>query len=275
MAQKNIKRFLRKMDLDSMKNILSIDPRENKCSCAKKENQSRCEHKFTWEQIWRVRGDWYSSSTAEQDMIIALQQHNPALGAPVEPDGTPEPHKHIQYFLCNKPVCRPFFMKCLNVDHRVCDHLSKAVQGHVVVKKARNQRPRYDTVMKQFEVCVSFLNTFFGEQCQMSDPEHRYFPVNLSLFHIYYNIFYPWWKDVMGHWKDSQEPTEAPPLSDVPIVVEGPTVDITSLFEDSDASMDEKHVSDTEKEDAPRNIPEDTDSDSEDDDELNDMGAPE
>ena len=57
----------------------------------------------------------------------------------------------------------------------------------------------------------------------------------MSLYYIYNNLFYPWWKDWRGDWADQVEQTDAPPFSDQNLAeiveVAKPTVDTSSHWE--------------------------------------------
>ena len=61
------------LSYESVQGALDSDSR---CSCSNETNQTRCEHKFSLEQVWKLRGDWHSSVNPEYDMALRLKQYN-------------------------------------------------------------------------------------------------------------------------------------------------------------------------------------------------------
>jgi hypothetical protein len=192
------------LDPDS---ILQVQSQFDVCTCSTGDNQDRCAHNFTFNQICKLRGDWHTSPTPEKDMATYLKRFN---DAPELPAPAPSRPRHIKYFLCNRQVCRGFFIKCLGIDHRVADRISALVQGHDIPTSPPRVKPvGYEVKDKKYDTCVAFLQSYFGDQCQTSGAKHRYFPVNLSLFYIFNNCFWPWWKDQRGDWQVPED--GAPP----------------------------------------------------------------
>ena len=99
----------------------------------------------------------------------------------------------MSYFLEDVPVCRGFYMRCLDLSKVMTDSISARVRD-------KQPRPRFSATSPyrmtptQFETCKGYWQSFFGEQCQSSGDGHRYFPANLPSRYIYNNLFWRWWQ---------------------------------------------------------------------------------
>ena len=187
-ASTKLHKALGALEPEEIAKVLSGSVEENVCTCTTSDNQARCQHNFTYTQVCKIRGDWFSSTTPEHDVAQTLRTMNELL-KPGAPQVSPRP-KRTQYYLLNRPVCRGFFTKCLGLDHRVVNAISSLVQGKEPVSSVRSQLPSYEAKTQKYDLCCAFWTNFFGDQCQTSDMKHRYFPVNLSMFYIYNNPFW-------------------------------------------------------------------------------------
>ena len=55
--KKQVKKMVKILSPDSIQQTLGI---HGECSCVHQENLSKCPQKFTWAQIWKLRGDFHS-----------------------------------------------------------------------------------------------------------------------------------------------------------------------------------------------------------------------
>lgn len=212
----------------------------DRCTCPLGLGMSRCYHKFSYNQIAKVRGEWITSLNPAADTANILKGMNA---------GAADRHQRLVYKLQGHEVCRTFFANCIGIPMRVLNQIVALVRGLPLPERAPRRRlPTYDVPNRQYDVCVAFWQQFFGEQCQTSQGEgHRYYPVNLSAFYIYHNYFWPWWNDVNNNWTDDSQdcpPTSDPALNDALTPLRVPTTkeDIDRLFQDFSDEDDAKHA---------------------------------
>lgn len=189
-----------------------VTPPEGKeaeaCSCRTGVGIGRCFQKFNFNDVRALRSEQFTVANYESVLsqrLKALQQadirgNRGSRGSRgsqgnLDPDS---PIRTITYYLNTEMVCRTYFGVCLDLGKKALDRVSNLARGitHVPVPRQITYNPNTTKHNK----CLVFWRTFFGEQAQMSDEHHRYFPVNMSYFYIYMHDFFPWWKNTMGDW---------------------------------------------------------------------------
>ena len=195
------------LDPAAINQVLSLTSDWVRCSCISGENRPRCFQKFSANDIYKVRGEWVSSPTAMEDMVSHLRHCQ---------SGEPLRENNIEYYIQGQRVCPKFFIVCLGISREVRGQISNLVRGKEAPVRYRPSLP-CDAVDKdsQYDTCVRFWNSWFGERCPENGDGHRYYPVNLAALIIYNNWFWPWWKDDEGHWPDqNKDQNSLPPGTD-------------------------------------------------------------
>jgi len=78
---------------------------------------------------------------------------------------------------------RKFFMACHGFSKRKVEKISSLVRGISIVQAIRPMT--YNLKTTKAMQATNFLLSFFGDQAQSSAPGHRYFPVNMSYYHLH------------------------------------------------------------------------------------------
>jgi hypothetical protein len=261
-----VAKFAAMLDAEAITTVLDGTIEKSRCLCPLHENQSRCQHKFNFNQVSQLRAEYYSSRQPVLDAANKLKAFPENRSDGVSPDGGGSPREtRVVYYLLNVRVCRPFYMQCLGISKHVCDEISGEVRGRPTPTKALRQKlPEYKQNHTQYDVCVAFWRSFFGEQAQTSGDGHRYFPVNLSCLHIYLNMYWPWWKDVTGQWPSAHRSQEPPLGSDPelakalarPNFVLETSDDVEALFQSIEESYGREQHSEDEKQKEDEDSPE-------------------
>ena len=203
--------------LDPRKIHHVLDPTlDNKnCRCTAGIGRPRCQHKFSFEDIRKVRAQWITKPDPIGDWGRELQQYNKIDCSP--PEGqkvplysvqrpTPTAERRLTYFLPNEsgkqPVCRQFFEKGLGISHFIGSEIAARSKFQEYNRPPRHNRRQYNHKGAQLDECITWWEIFFGEYAQSSGDGNRYFPVNVSLYYLYFNNFWPWWLEQHGELKD-------------------------------------------------------------------------
>jgi hypothetical protein len=261
LAKNSVGDYLLPKDRDVEKVAFALDPVEiNKvldgtmeqswCTCPSGIGHGRCQHKFTFDDIRNLRGDWHCNLDPVGTAVHVLKL-------------MPENHYHesklerrVTYYLLDKKVCRGFYSKCLGLSKKIVDKISCLVRGKEFVKPIRNKLPGYPPTTK-YDETVGFWDDYLINFAQTSGDGNRYFPANMSCYYIYNNEFWPWWQVYKKLWQDDPEPPfgSDPDLfnallpKDVPTSIE----DVNAIFrealhqtrnsvEDEQKDADETHA---------------------------------
>ena len=214
--------------LDPRKIWHVLDPTtDNKnCMCASGIEKPRCHHVFSFEDIRKVRAHWISIPNPVHHWVRYLQDSNTAERSPPNAQKvplysvagfpwreTPIEQQRLHYFLPQgngrQRVCRRFFEKGLGISHYVGNAIAAGTKSQDYVRPLRHKLPSYQHKPAQLAECISFWEIFFGDYAQTSGDGHRYFPVSVSFYYLYFNSFWPWWLETHGE-KEDKAPAMVP-----------------------------------------------------------------
>jgi hypothetical protein len=193
----------------AIRDVLDPTMEKNKCSCGTGLGRARCQHSFTFNEVRALRAEYLCHRDGLTLLVEKLKCH-PENNFHVPPPDSSDlvlETRRVFYFLNNRPVCRGFHDRVYALPKKKGDCVSALVRGLDPRVEERRKLPGYDADEGQVENGVLFLKDWLTGHAQTSGDGNMYWPVNLSLLYIYNNLYWPWWKDFTGDWKnDPRDP---------------------------------------------------------------------